>query len=204
MTVLFLLRHGLTYANKLNLLQGTLENSTTFLTPQSKVEIIKLKKLLSRYQIDLVYTSPLNRAFDTTEIICDNRTPFTIDQRLRELSYGKWNGQSWSYLIDNYCKYVNLKTQEVSSSSMSISQGESFEQGQQRIKSFVNEISFRFPNNRVLLVTHGWIIKNFIAIYWNNNCKSAHFNPKNLSLTKFLIDRKQNNFKLMFYDRLFL
>ena len=58
----FLIRHGETYANRLNYIQGTLNNDLTSLTKRGILEAENYQKLFNNNQIDYVYTSPLKRA----------------------------------------------------------------------------------------------------------------------------------------------
>ena len=58
----FLIRHGETYANRLNYIQGTLNDRLTSLTKRGMLEAANYQKLFDNNQIDYVYTSPLRRA----------------------------------------------------------------------------------------------------------------------------------------------
>lgn len=55
----FLIRHGETYANRLNYIQGTLNDKLTSLTKRGMQEAANYQKLFDNNQIDYVYTSPL-------------------------------------------------------------------------------------------------------------------------------------------------
>lgn len=45
---------------------------------------------------DAIWTSPLARARDAARCLAEMlRTPLTIDERLRELDHGEWDGRSW-------------------------------------------------------------------------------------------------------------
>ena len=94
-STIFLVRHGETEWNRTRRYQGWRDSP---LTDQGRAQAEAIGRLLSRLpearSADLV-ASPLGRARHTAEIIrdCLGRTePLRFDDRLRELSFGSWDG----------------------------------------------------------------------------------------------------------------
>lgn len=201
MSVFYLIRHGETYANKLNIMQGTLNSEITKLTIRGQREASKYKNLLQEYEIDKVFTSPLARAIATSQIICQsNNMPFSIDSRLSEISYGNWNGQKIKTLKTKYTEHFDQATNDLKSTSSAISQGESFKHARLRIADFISSVSKKYPNDRILVVTHGWVIKTFVSLCLPQGSQIILNVPHNLSLTKIGVG-EANLARIYYYNR---
>ncbi|MBD5805833.1 histidine phosphatase family protein [Limosilactobacillus walteri] len=201
----FLIRHGETYANRLDYIQGTLNNDLTLLTERGKIEAQNYQKVFINNQIDYVYVSPLKRAIKTGEIICAHTDiKVQIDQRLSEISYGTWNGVAINVLKAQYAAYFDLETNDVRPHSIEVSNGESFAHARERIWSFIQEIAKKYPQKNILLVTHGWVIKNIVSLCLKNVDGVVFKNPQNLSVSKIQIDLLLNQRKICYYNRPFI
>lgn len=202
MATLFLIRHGETRANKLNVIQGTLDNELTELTPRGQQEAYKYQGLLTKYAIQRVFSSPLHRAMATSEIICQNSgVKLEVDRRLAEISYGKWNGVALANLKRDHADCFNNMTNDLSDNSSLFSQGESFFHARRRIRLFVQDIERHYPDERILVVTHGWIIKNLVAAYFPQVTGTAFTNPQNLSVTKVAVGTQPLIQRIYYYNR---
>lgn len=202
MTTLFLIRHGETFANRLNYMQGTLDTKITCLTARGIKQAQSYRTWAQDKKINRVYTSPLKRAYETTQIICaNNPLPIIVDKRLTELSYGRWNGKSIVKLEKQYAKYFDIETDDVRPFSVTMSKGESFSHAWRRLRSFLDEVTAQNPKENVLVVTHGWVIKNMVALCLQNTNNFSFKNPRNLSLTKIEIDNSSKKRKVCYYDQ---
>ncbi|WP_433596977.1 histidine phosphatase family protein [Limosilactobacillus reuteri] len=201
----FLIRHGETYANRLNYIQGTLNDELTSLTKRGMLEAANYQKLFDNNQIDYVYTSPLKRAVKTSEIICaTTNIKLRVDERLAEISYGKWNGADISKLKQQYSMYFDVETNDVRPHSILINQGETFEHARTRIWSFLLDVSHRYPQKSILIITHGWIIKNIISLCLGNIDGTAFKNPNNLSISKIQLNPALKQQRICYYNRPFI
>lgn len=201
MTTFFLIRHGETFANRQNFIQGTLDTELTFLTPKGKWEAQQFSYLLQCYPIKVVFTSPLTRAVQTSEIICHGRQlPIKRDERLREISYGDWNGMSYQHVRAAYAPYFDLTTNDARPSSVEVNHGESFVVARKRLASFLNDTAAAYPDDRVLVVTHGWVIKTMASLCRASVSPAVFENPHNLGVTR--IDTQgDSNWQVVFFDR---
>ena len=89
MLTLILTRHGLTSAGDV-LLGGQLDVS---LAPGGRAQAEALRGRLAGVRIDRMIASPMLRAIETAQIVAAGR-PIEIDERLREVDYGRWEGLS--------------------------------------------------------------------------------------------------------------
>jgi broad specificity phosphatase PhoE len=89
MLTLILTRHGLTPAGNV-LLGGQLDVP---LAPQGRAQAESLRNRLAGVRIDRIVASPMLRALETAQVVAAGR-PIEVDERLRELDYGRWEGLS--------------------------------------------------------------------------------------------------------------
>lgn len=95
---IYLLRHGETEWNAQGRIQGALDSPLTERgRRQAQLMGLALKRNLAG-AIPPLYCSPLGRARQTLEIVCDtaglDAGVCTFDERLRELSWGEWDGMT--------------------------------------------------------------------------------------------------------------
>ena len=93
-TMLYIIRHGQTAGNATKQLQGRRDNPLNETGEQQARETgERLREAGIRFA--RVYTSPLNRAIRTAEIVATG-IPQTVDERLIEMDYGPYEGMSLS------------------------------------------------------------------------------------------------------------
>ena len=86
------MRHGETDWNKKKLVQGRKDIP---LNEYGRHLARETSYGMRQYQIDLAYTSPLQRAKETAEILLEGRNiPLYEDQRIQEISFGSYEGMS--------------------------------------------------------------------------------------------------------------
>lgn len=148
----YFIRHGQTDWNKEERLQGSLDiplNETGIAQAKAAAELTK------DLPIDLIITSDLSRAKDTTDII--NKTlqvPVIIDERIRERHAGKLEGVLESELtkeqIDTRYHSPELVEEE----------GEPFSEFTIKIIKAINENLKNNPNKNILFSAHKWVYKS--------------------------------------------
>ena len=90
MTTIFLVRHGATEWNVHKRAQG---QADVPLTDKGRLQALDAAKQLSTFDIAAVYSSDLQRAFDTAQAIAHVQGLDVItDERLREIDQGEWTG----------------------------------------------------------------------------------------------------------------
>ena len=91
---LYVLRHGETEWNVAQRMQGSLNSP---LTARGRVQAAEMARLLAAELGDdwpPVYASPQPRALETARIVTAGRTAPRLDERLRELTLGGWEGMT--------------------------------------------------------------------------------------------------------------
>lgn len=159
MLELILVRHGETDSNIRKTYCGWTDS---VLNEKGKAQAGHAAVMLREAKPEVVYSSPLKRAFETASII-SGRTGRDIitDDRLKEQSFGEWEDLTYEEIG---CKYpeecIKWKTDWA---NYCIEGGESPSQVYARIVEFVDEIVARHRCGSVILVTHLGCIRMIIS-----------------------------------------
>ena len=151
---LLIVRHGETLWNDKGLLQGQKDIE---LNENGREMARKLAGKLKDIPIDVVYSSPLKRAYETASLaIGDRDIPIITDDRIREIGFGEAEGTLFDemvkdengpfrYFFDEPGKYFAPKG------------GESFEEVIERASEFWKEVILPLEDTceRIMIVAHG-------------------------------------------------
>lgn len=158
-TRIIFVRHGETLWNQERRYQGQADS------PLSELGLFQAEqvgKFLGQRKIDSVYSSDLKRAFVTAEHIAKfhNLEPIA-DTRLREMSFGLWEGLTRTEVQEKYpdlfyARYHNYLTSRVPG-------GELPEEVVKRMRSFLNERIPEHGEQTIVVVSHGAILRASIA-----------------------------------------
>lgn len=154
-TTVFLVRHGETEWNALGKYQGCKDIA---LTKEGIFQAKLLKKKVENY-FDYIYTSPLKRAADTANIICsDINIKPQVENSLREINFGEWEGLTKKEIKELYPgAYNKWITDELNAP---LCGGDlSIKLASIRAKEAVLRLVNRHKDNRIMIVSHGGIIK---------------------------------------------
>lgn len=155
---IYFVRHGKTEWNLASRFQGGHGDSP--LLPESLNDIKKLGNHLQGTKFRAIFSSPLQRAFNTAQGIdqaMNANLPVIIDERLREFNLGKLEGMKFSEaaekyptLIDNFWHHPDLYDPQPIA-------GESYLQVMARGADFAREQAKRFNSeqDKILAVCHG-------------------------------------------------
>lgn len=161
MLTLYITRHGETVWNTQKRMQGW---SDSELTEKGKNNAISLGIRLKKINIDAIYTSPSRRTVSTANLIKGERElPVILDNNLKEINMGEWEGQTFSMLEDKYPKefYSFWNTPHLYHSF----NGESFEELKNRVLKAIHSIQETYCEGNVLIVTHSVVIKILLAFF---------------------------------------
>lgn len=202
MPVLYFVRHAQTEWNLQRRFQGQTGDSPLLQT--SIDEISNLTTFLGDKNITKIYASPILRANKTAELINHQLliNQFEIDQRLKEINFGNWEGQ----LIDEIATktpelYQNYKNRPEIFDFNQIS-GEGYRNVQERFESFEKHVLEDNPNNNSLIVSHGAALQAGISGILNkplNKLKELG-GLSNLSTTAVKIEDNQS-VELLYWNR---
>lgn len=140
---LYVVRHGETIWNVEKRVQGITDIP---LTSKGKSDAAELKDLIDTLNIDVVISSPLERARETAKILVDSKLPINTDDRIKERNWGLNEGAFISDVdrIDCWDVILNTKLQNI----------ESIQDFMYRVSSFIEDIKIRYKDKNVLIVTH--------------------------------------------------
>ena len=151
--MLYIMRHGRTDWNDLHKLQGRTD------IPLNEYGRLMAEKAREEYRdvpLDLCFSSPLIRAKETAEIFLRGRDiPILTDDRLREMSFGDFEGQENTFDLPDSPILVLFKAPEKYTAS--VGGAETFDELFARTGSFLHEViePLMQQNQNVLIVGHG-------------------------------------------------
>ena len=158
--MIIFLRHAQAENNAKRILAGRTEG--VHLTKTGLEQAERIAKYLKPLDISAIYSSPIERASHTAEIVAKNNSlDHNLDDRLTEIEMGKFTRMNYD---DMFAKYGNifLKFYE-NDPVISEHEVETFPQVQSRILGIVNHLVEKHKNENVILVTHMDPIKSMLA-----------------------------------------
>jgi 2,3-bisphosphoglycerate-dependent phosphoglycerate mutase len=152
---LVLVRHGESTWNALHLVQGQDDRAT--LTPRGRQQAADVAHTLRSYDFDLIVSSDLQRAMATALIIARAlELKVETDPALRERGFGVAEGGPSEALT---AALLGIEDGVVVNDRVSPEGGETLRDFRARVGAFVDERHRRWPDQRLLLVTHGGTIR---------------------------------------------
>jgi len=154
------LRHGQAKNNTDRILAGRTEGIPLTETGIKQAE--HTAELLQHMNISKVYSSPIQRAKHTAEIVGKhNSLDVTIDERLIELDMGKFTGMPYDEIFNShgnvFMKFYNGEL-EIAHNGV-----ETFSDVKKRVLGIVDHVLENHPDENVVLVTHMDPIKAMLS-----------------------------------------
>ena len=157
---IYFVRHGESEANTKN--EFSNRSIKHPLTPGGVRQANALGLRLKGVSFAAVYTSPILRAIQTTEIVCEGLgiPSFVVDYDLREYDVGIFEGRSDKKSWTELARLEESWTAE-ENQNKSIEGGESFAEIQERFERFHKNLVSTFAGTEagVLVVSHGGLLK---------------------------------------------
>jgi broad specificity phosphatase PhoE len=182
---IYLTRHGQDEDNCQGILNGHRNCPLTEVGVGQAKELAKNIKS-SNIKFDKILSSPLKRTFQTAKIIAQylDSQELEIMDLLIERNFGIMTGQP-VMKIKEMCSPDILETEKITY-FLSPAGAETFPQLLERGRKVVGEITNRYKEGNILLVTHGDIGKMIYAAYYNLDWKKVltmfHFGNSDLLL----------------------
>ncbi|NJR65154.1 MAG: histidine phosphatase family protein [Leptolyngbyaceae cyanobacterium CRU_2_3] len=214
---LLFVRHAQSIGNQQKRMQG---NGEFDLSDEGKHQAEKLgqRLLAESWQPSCVYSSPLRRAAQTSEIVLSrllaeplpaavsNLIDDEIDteivnasspqsiavhyaDELREFQNGIFEGLTWAEAMERHPDLC--KTLESSPDWIQIPGAESLQEARDRSRHFIQMLLDRHGNGeQILVVSHSWILQHLIAELLGCD-RSWRLHPRNTALFEFWLDRSR-------------
>ncbi len=160
-TRLFLVRHGETMANRDYRYIGIKDEPLSTLG-QTQAE--QLAEALSVFPIAAVYSSPLQRTYDTAvPIAARHKLEVQRVDDLRECDFGTWEGATRAEIIARSPENARRLREWEQDPTVPPPGGESFEALRQRVCAVVESLAQAHPDQTIVLVTHVGPIKVLLS-----------------------------------------
>ncbi len=107
-----------------------------------------------------IYSSPLKRCLVLANNIAPSGIEVMQDKRLQELDFGEWEMRSWDDISDS--KHASLWFDDFL--NVACPGGESYKGLLRRVEDFIHDLKKEYVDGKVLIVTHGGVVRAFHAI----------------------------------------
>ncbi len=160
---LLMVRHGEIPSNVRKIYAGT---SPEVLTEKGLSQARDVAERLQTYNVDTLYSSPIQRAIQTTEIISKAiNKEYSIDDSFRELEMGPWEGQSESDIPLTFPEEWNIW--QTRPAELKLSGRETLKELQARVLNGIKDIYKHDYDKKIVIVTHVAIIR--VLQLWDSN-----------------------------------
>jgi probable phosphoglycerate mutase len=176
------MRHGQAENNVSRTLVG--RHIESHLTSQGKDQVADVSKQLKTIPIDKVYVSPVIRAMETAQIVCETLgMSYEVDERLYEIELGKLVGMNYEEVTTKYGDLF-LRFYAEHDPILDSFGVEPFAAVKQRIKSLLDDALKKHEDSNVLMVTHLDPIKAALATLLDLKPEALYrWHIRNASLT---------------------
>ena len=159
---IYLIRHGMTKYNAQKKYMGYTDEPVI---GEKLGDYEGLRSILEKETINTIYSSDLIRCQQTASYLFSGQS-FNLDRRLREISFGDWEGKTYEQLkhIPAYCNWLsNWETE-------SIPNGENGQQFRGRVMEFLKENILLEDNfgKKLVIVSHGGVIRHIVSALYDN------------------------------------
>ena len=168
-----MIRHGETALNVKGCYYG---RTDAVLSEKGISQVRYLKEILKDFSFDYIVASPLVRAYNTAQIVMEEREQEIFgDRRLMEQDFGIFEGMTYKEIQNTYPKELDAWNEEFS--TYRIPKGESFADVRSRAEDFLRDIPSgrESKGEKMLIVAHKGTLGHLLAAmlklpldgYWN-------------------------------------
>lgn len=181
MTKIYFIRHGESVSNLITQFAGSLDMP---LTEKGREQAAATASFLQNIPFSAVYASDLARAYDTGLAVAESHhIPIFGTPQLREIYAGDWEGKSYSQLETEFPDSYGVWRTQIGLAACP--NGESVAQLQTRIRTCVEEIVRKHPNETICIATHATPIRVMECVWTGTPLAQMHTIPwvSNASVT---------------------
>ncbi|GHO87892.1 histidine phosphatase family protein [Dictyobacter formicarum] len=160
-TRLLFVRHGETLANREFRYIGVRDDA---LSEHGSTQALQLAQTLAAVQVHAIYSSPLQRAYQTAVPIANqHKLSVQVVDELCEGNFGAWEGLSRAEVLARSPQDEQQLLAWERDPALAPPQGESFVMVQERVCAAVTQLVQRHPGQTLVLVSHVGPIKAFLC-----------------------------------------
>jgi probable phosphoglycerate mutase len=130
------------------------------LSEEGRTEVYRLREEGLLTGISRIITSPLSRCRETAKILSDGKIPVTVEEDLREISMGAWDGLTFSEIKERFPEEYAARGEDIA--DYEVPGGESFRACQKRVYQAWQCIRTACDGN-LLVVCHAGVIRCLIS-----------------------------------------
>ena len=172
-TRLYLIRHGETEENQRGILAGSTDVP---LNDNGRRQSMALAKLARTLPVDVIFSSPLQRAVETAILAFGKEVRIITDSSLREFHFGEWEGLHFSDISKRYPEL--WKTWIHDWENTSIPEAEAFAAFVQRVLTFSTSILRDHQGQNLAIVSHGGWIRALLGHYLSGSAGTGYWKYK--------------------------
>lgn len=183
MKTVILIRHGESETNLKKVFTGQLD---TPLTHNGKNQAVLMAEYVSRYSIDKIYVSPLQRAVDTARSIVQRQNcPMERCDAFQELYAGQWQGKTFEEIAREYPESYEIWRKNIGMAAPE--GGETCEEMYRRVTNAFVEILGNTSDKVVCIVCHAIPIRMMESYMQQKSPQEISWVP-NASVTVYEYD----------------
>ena len=191
-TIIYLTRHGQTLWNIEKRLQG---RGNSPLTEQGIERAKELRDRIKDIHIDVIYSSPIERALTTANIIKGDKSIEVItDDGLMEMCFGDYEGQITDEVMKENPNW-DISLIMKGNTELTAPNGENLAEVRDRVARTMNKIIEANRGKTILIVAHGITLKAIMYYFKDEEVNSEVMGQA--TLTKVNVD-KNNKFHIEF------
>ncbi len=197
---LIFVRHGLSSFNTEGRIQG--RNDLSTLTKEGQLQAEAAGKTISSIPIDAIYSSPLQRASETTKIIIeqlnkDYQAHYTDE--LLEVDLGPWSGLTKNEIKNQFPKELAIWQKEPKELTINRDDGSKFQPIKELLiqaKNFLENLysTYSDSNKTILIVAHNAILRCLILNLINepsNGLRRLKLDNASISICNITFNERQ-------------
>ena len=174
---LIFVRHGLSSFNKEGRIQG--RNDLSKLTKEGQLQAEAAGKTISSIPIDAIYSSPLQRASETTKIIIEQHQrdlQAIYTDELLEVDLGPWSGLTKNEIKNDFPQELSVWQKEPKELTINKDDGTKFQPIKELLYQAEHFLKYLFntysgSNKTILIVAHNAILRCLILKLINEPSK---------------------------------
>lgn len=158
-TMIYIVRHGETDWNIQELMQG---HTDVPLNKTGKEQAKRIASHLKDIHLDIIYSSPLSRAYETAQTInTHHKKKIITDASLRERQFGELEGKTYDEVMQFHPALVFNETWNYP--GYRPPGGESVNDIIKRVSTFTRKVLKKNPDKSILIVSHGVALRILIG-----------------------------------------
>lgn len=186
---LIIVRHGETDWNRLRRTQGMTDIE---LTPKGLKQARRMGARVRGMHIQCVFSSPLSRALSTANAIASScRVPVLIDDDLREIAFGEWEGLTFDEIGERYPEELRVWNTDPHLCPVP-GKAETVIQVAERASRFLSRLRQQYDGKTVVVVSHSVPCKSMVALSIGlplSRIHSIRMDNASMSIIDFYEDR---------------